>query len=70
MRGSGLGRQLVETCIGFARRAGYRRIVLWTQSELSAARRLYERSGFKRVESSAHRSFGHDLIGEVWQLDL
>ncbi|TMH38199.1 MAG: MarR family transcriptional regulator [Betaproteobacteria bacterium] len=70
VRGSGLGRQLVETCIGFARRAGYRRIVLWTQSELSAARRLYERSGFKRVESSAHRSFGHDLIGEVWQLDL
>jgi len=69
-RGSGLGAQLVDECVRFARRAGYHKLVLWTQSELLAARRIYERSGFSLVERKPHRSFGRDLVAETWQLQL
>ena len=69
-RGCGLGTRLVDECVRFARRAGYRKMVLWTQSELLAARKIYERSGFRLVESSSHHSFGHDLVAETWELDL
>lgn len=69
-RGLGLGTRLVDECIHFARQAGYQKIVLWTNSCLLAARRVYERAGFQMVESEPHHSFGHDLVGETWELDL
>jgi len=69
-RGLGLGTQLVDECVRFARSAGYRKMVLWTQSELIAARKIYERSGFPLGESSSHHSFGRDLVGEIWELQL
>ena len=69
-RGLGLGRRLVRACLRFARRAGYSKLVLWTQSHLDAARRIYEIEGFQRVRSEPHRSFGKDLVAETWQLDL
>jgi DNA-binding MarR family transcriptional regulator/GNAT superfamily N-acetyltransferase len=69
-RGLGLGRALTEQCIGFARQAGYRSITLWTQSMLVAARGIYQRAGFRRVKEQPHHSFGVDLVGETWQLDL
>ena len=69
-RGRGTGRRLVEHCIKFARDAGYRKIVLWTQSVLTDARRIYEGTGFVRVEEKPHRSFGIDLVGETWELEL
>src|SRR5436305_3287241 len=69
-RGLGLGRTLVSECVRFARAAGYERIVLWTQQNLAAARRLYEQAGFTRTARAPHRSFGHDLIAETWQLEL
>jgi len=69
-RGRGIGRRLVEHCIKFARDAGYRKIVLWTQSVLTDARRIYEGAGFVRTEEKPHRSFGVDLVGETWELEL
>jgi DNA-binding MarR family transcriptional regulator/N-acetylglutamate synthase-like GNAT family acetyltransferase len=69
-RGLGLGGRLVDECIAFARHAGYRKLVLWTQSELLAARRVYQQRGFKRVAEETHHSFGRDLVAEVWSLDL
>ena len=69
-RGSGLGRRLVRACIRFARRAGYARLVLWTQSHLDAARRIYETEGFRRIRSKPHRSFGKKLVAETWELRL
>jgi DNA-binding MarR family transcriptional regulator/GNAT superfamily N-acetyltransferase len=67
-RGLGLGRRLVEECVRFARAANYQRIILWTQANLSAARHLYSRTGFARTARERHRSFGHALIGETWEL--
>jgi DNA-binding MarR family transcriptional regulator/N-acetylglutamate synthase-like GNAT family acetyltransferase len=69
-RGLGIGPRLVEQCVRFARDAGYRKIILWTQSVLTTARTIYERAGFVRVEQKPHRSFGVDLAGETWELDL
>ena len=69
-RGLGLGGRLVAECVKFARQAGYKKITLWTQSELLPARRLYERAGFTLVAKKPHRSFGKDLVAETWDLKL
>jgi ribosomal protein S18 acetylase RimI-like enzyme len=69
-RGLGVGRRLVRACVRFARRAGYRKLVLWTQSELAAARALYEGAGFRLVRRERHRSFGKALVGEYWERAL
>ena len=69
-RGLGLGARLVDECERFARQAGYRRITLWTNSMLRAARGIYQKAGYQLVKSEAHQSFGHDLVGEVWELAL
>jgi GNAT superfamily N-acetyltransferase len=69
-RGHGVGALLVDACIEGARAAGYRRITLWTNSVLDAARRLYQRAGFSLVKSERHRSFGHDLVGQNWEREL
>lgn len=69
-RGLGLGSRLVQECLAFARQAGYQRMVLWTNSVLVDARRIYERAGFRLLEQEAHRSFGHDLMGQVWGREL
>jgi DNA-binding MarR family transcriptional regulator/GNAT superfamily N-acetyltransferase len=66
-RGLGLGARLVDECVRFARTVGYRKIVLWTQSELLAARRIYERAGFARRAAKPHHSFGRNLIAETWE---
>jgi len=69
-RGLGLGKRLVDECIAFARQVGYRKMILWTQSNLHAARGIYERAGFRLVESEQHASFGPELTAQVWELDL
>jgi GNAT superfamily N-acetyltransferase len=69
-RGLGIGGRLVDECVNFARQAGYRKITLWTQSILHTARHIYERAGFRLVRQNHHHSFGHDLIGETWELTL
>jgi len=70
-RGLGIGRRLVDECVKFARAAGYKKLTLWTQSELLAARRIYERAGFRRVHEHRHDSFGRKgLIAETWDLKL
>ena len=69
-RGMGLGRRLVRACVGFARAAGYGKVVLWTQSELEAARAIYIKTGFRLVRREPHRSFGKRLVGEYWELRL
>jgi ribosomal protein S18 acetylase RimI-like enzyme len=60
----------VSECVRFAGQAGYRKITLWTQSELRAARRLYEATGFRLVKRERHQSFGRDLVAETWELGL
>jgi DNA-binding MarR family transcriptional regulator/GNAT superfamily N-acetyltransferase len=69
-RGQGLGKRLVAECVGFARQCGYRKITLWTQSILVAARKIYQDAGFVLVASEPHRSFGQSLIGETWEREL
>jgi DNA-binding MarR family transcriptional regulator/N-acetylglutamate synthase-like GNAT family acetyltransferase len=69
-RGLGIGARLVAETIRFARRSGYQKITLWTQSLLVAARHIYETAGFRLVASEPHHSFGHDLVGEHWELAL
>ena len=69
-RGLGIGRRLIDECIRFARAAGYRKLTLWTQSELDAARHLYSRAGFRRVGEKTHESFGKRLVAETWELAL
>jgi len=69
-RGLGVGRALVEQCVRFARESGYRKITLWTQSILLAARGIYQQAGFRKVATEKHHSFGADLLGETWELTL
>lgn len=69
-RGRGLGRRLVQECIRFARKKGYRKLVLWTQSNLDAARAIYRGSGFRLARKERHASFGVKLTGEYWELEL
>ena len=69
-RGLGLGARLVSECTQFARRAGYRKLRLWTQSNLLAARTLYRREGYELIGTEPHHSFGHDLVGEIWEMPL
>lgn len=69
-RGLGVGRQLVEACLAFAKDAGYKKMMLWTNDVLKPARKLYQVIGFELIESEPHHSFGVDLVGEVWSLDL
>lgn len=69
-RGLGIGRRLVEQCIEFARRQGYKRLELWTNDILVEARHIYQRAGFRLVDEAPHHSFGHDLVGQNWSLEL
>ncbi len=69
-RGLGIGSRLVEECLRFSRQNGYRKIILWTNSILYAARHIYEKAGFRLTGEEKHHSFGHDLVGETWELNL
>jgi GNAT superfamily N-acetyltransferase len=69
-RGLGLGARLVEACTDLARAAGYRCVTLWTNDVLTAARHIYQAAGFRLVSEEHHHSFGHDLVGQNWTLDL
>lgn len=69
-RGLGIGRRLVSECTRFARQAGYTSIMLWTNSVLASARRIYEAEGYRLIREEPHDSFGHDLIGQHWTLEL
>ena len=66
----GIGNRLVEECIRFAHGAGYKKLTLWTNDVLHAARRIYIRNGFQLAKEEKHHSFGHDLVGQYWELKL
>jgi DNA-binding MarR family transcriptional regulator/GNAT superfamily N-acetyltransferase len=69
-RGLGIGKRLVSECERFARQAGYRKIVLWTNGGLDAARHIYEQAGYRLMREEPHHSFGRDLVGQYWALKL
>jgi DNA-binding MarR family transcriptional regulator/N-acetylglutamate synthase-like GNAT family acetyltransferase len=69
-RGLGIGRRLVDECVRFAQQAGYRKVTLWTNSLLHAARHIYVGAGFRLVHEEPHHSFGHDLVGQNWELEV
>lgn len=69
-RGMGIGARLVTECVHFAKAAGYRKLVLWTNDVLHAARQIYEKAGFRLVRQETHHSFGHKLVGQFWELTL
>ncbi|RJT33316.1 GNAT family N-acetyltransferase [Mesorhizobium waimense] len=69
-RGLGIGKRLVDECVSFARARGYKTLTLWTNDILVSARRIYEAAGFKLVEEERHHSFGKDLVGQNWNLEL
>jgi len=69
-RGLGIGNQLVDECVMFSRAAGYKKLRLWTNSVLRAARHIYEEAGFELIDEESHHSFGKDLVGETWELKL
>ncbi len=69
-RGLGIGVRLVDECVRFAQRVGYRQITLWTNSVLTAARHIYTKAGFQLMDSESHHSFGQELVSETWALDL
>jgi DNA-binding MarR family transcriptional regulator/GNAT superfamily N-acetyltransferase len=69
-RGNGIASRLVDVCVSRAREVGYARLDLWTNSVLTAARKIYERAGFQLIDEAAHHSFGKDLIGQTWSLNL
>lgn len=69
-RGLGIGARLVDECLRFARRVRYRKVTLWTNDVLNAARHIYEKAGFQLVHEAAHHSFGHDLVEQTWELKL
>jgi DNA-binding MarR family transcriptional regulator/GNAT superfamily N-acetyltransferase len=69
-RGLGIGRRLVQECTHFARQTGYKTITLWTNSVLTSARKIYEAEGYQLVREESHHSFGHDLVGQTWELEL
>jgi GNAT superfamily N-acetyltransferase len=69
-RGHGVGGRLVDACVSFAREARYAKVTLWTNAQLHAARRIYQRAGFRMVEETRHHSFGHDQVSQTWELDL
>jgi DNA-binding MarR family transcriptional regulator/GNAT superfamily N-acetyltransferase len=69
-RGLGIGKRLVDECIRFARQVGYRKITLWTQQNLTAARHIYQQAGFRLIQQARHSSFGYDLVSETWELKL